>query len=309
MKAMKPVYAASLGTLAAAFVVLVAPSVSYAAFGISPPFLNADHLVPGATYSQTIYLVQDQPVDDLPIVANLELPDAVKNWISIDRGMSFIIPKGTRQFPVVVTVKTPQGTALAKYSGNLTFSTQPNTGGQVAISLGANLAINLTVGNDIFEKYSVPLITISDIEEGWSPRVFVKFQNDGNIPESFDAATFDLYDHFDAVRLAYVSKQDGFTETPPFVTNEYFVEFPIDFHLGVGDYWGVVNFYKHQQFVASQKTVFHVLPTGTLSGTMGIITKFFKDNSLALGGAASILIAGIYFGIRRARLKKRAKIA
>ena len=40
-----------------------------AAFGISPPFINADHLVKGSKYVQTIYLVQDNPAEDLGIVA------------------------------------------------------------------------------------------------------------------------------------------------------------------------------------------------------------------------------------------------
>ena len=251
-----------------------APATTQAAFGISPPFLNADHLTPGVTYQQTVYLVQDQPDVDLPIHAALTVPDAIKPWFSIDQGFDFTIPSGTRQFPVVVSIKVPQDASLGKYSGTLVFTTQPSTGGQVAISLGANVDINLTVGNDIFENYKVTLVTLPDIEEGWNPRAAVRFENDGNVPESFDAATFDLYDHFDAVRLAYITKQSGFPEIPAFATKEFTIEFPTDFHLGVGDYWGSVNFYKDNQVVASQKTIFHVLPAGSLApfGSFGALT-------------------------------------
>ncbi len=300
---------ASVTMFFAAALILLAPRVTHAAFGISPPFLNADHLVPGATFSQTIYLVQDQPNDDLGVNADLEVPDAVKSWISLDQGFHFVIPKGTRQFPVIVTVHVPSGASTSKYSGNLTFTTVPAQAGQVTIALGANLTINLTVGNNIFEQFSAPLVQLQDIEEGWNPSVLVKFQNDGNVPESFDSATFDLYDRFDAVRLAYVTKSDGFPETAAFTTKEYVVQFPVDFHLGVGDYWGVVNFYQNQKLIASQKNVFHVLKAGTLSGPLGIAMRFVQDNLILVIVAIILLVAIIAIAFMKARRRRHARNA
>lgn len=234
-------------------------SLTHAAFGISPPFLNADHLVAGAKYQQTVYLVQDQPDQNLNIQANLVMSDPARSWVSLDKGFNFVIPQGTRQFPVTITVSVPQGVTLGAYSGNLTFTTQPASTGQVTIAMGAQVAINLTVGTGTFEKYDVPLIQFPDILEGQNPEVQVKFENDGNIPEAFDGATYELYDQYDSVRLAYVQKASGFPVTEPFTISDYRVTFPVDFYLGIGKYWGVVNFYKNGQVVASQKTVFNVL--------------------------------------------------
>ena len=278
--------------------------LSYAgSFGSSPPFLNADHLVPGANYTQTIYLVQDQPNSDLSIHAQLTVPDSVRSWIAIDKGFDFTIPQGTRQFPVVVTVAVPQGAGLGRYSGTLVFTTAPDKSGQVTIALGTSIAVNLTVGNDVFEKYSVPLVSFATIEEGWNPRAIVKFENDGNIPESFDSATFDLYDQYDAVRLAYITKQSGFPETPPFTTQQYTIEFPTDFHLGIGQYWGLVTFYKGQQVVASQKTIFNVVAAGSLIGPLGSALYSAQRSAWLMPAAIIILIliliAGIWFYRRR----------
>jgi hypothetical protein len=242
-----------------AIFILFPVSPTYAAFGISPPFLNADHLVPGAKYEQTVYLVQDQPNQDLNIVANLTMNEPARSWVSIDKGFNFTIPQGTRQFPVTITISVPQGVTLGAYNGNLTFTTQPSSAGQVTIALGAQVAINLTIGTGTFEKYSVPLIQFPDIQEGQSPAVHVKFENDGNVPEGFDGATYELYDQYDSVRLAYVQKSTGFPTTAPFTIADYNISFPLDFYLGIGQYWGVVNFYKNGQVVASQKTVFNVL--------------------------------------------------
>jgi hypothetical protein len=272
-----------------------------AAFGISPPFLNADHLVPGVTYVQTVYLVQDQPDVDLPIKTTLSVPAAIVPWISIDKGFNFIIPAGTRQFPVQITIQVPSDTGLGKYNGNITFTSQPAQSGQVSIALGANVSVNLTVGTGIFEQFSVSQITFPDIEEGWNPEVYVKFENDGNVPEAFDSATFQIYDQFDNVQLAYMQKQDGFPETKAFSTNGYTIEFPTDLHLGIGEYWGNVVFYQNGKVIATQKTIFHVLPPGSIAGVWGRIAHFFSANESIVYLALIVILVGIVviFFVRR----------
>lgn len=291
-------FAAGIGAIS----FLGAVGTAHAAFGSSPPFINPNHLVPGSTYSQTIYLVQDNPSQNLNIGVTLNVPDAIKSWITIDQGLNFVIPEGTHQFPVLVTIAVPQSAGLGKYSGNIVFTTAPSQTGQVTIALGVSVALNLTVGTGIYEQFSVPLITFPDIEEGWNPQVEVKFENDGNIPEAFDSATFQLYDQYDSVLLAYITKQDGFPSTGPFSTNEYTIEFPTDFHLGVGDYWGDVVFYQNSKVIASQKAIFHVLPAGSLLGPWGEAFYFLKNNEWAayVGGfMLLIIIVLIIWGYRR----------
>jgi hypothetical protein len=273
---------------------------SFAAFGISPPFVNADHLVPGVTYQQTIYLVQDQPTADLEIKAAVTAPDHVKPWITLNTGTDFVIPQGTRQFPVQITITVPKGEPLAKYTGDVSFESVPGKAGQVTIALGVDVTLNLTIGNDVYEKYSIPLVTFPDIEEGWNPKVAVRFENDGNVSESFDSATFDLYDQYDVVRLAFAEKQSGFPITPAFTTSNYVVDFPMSFHLGVGDYWGIATFYKNNVVVASQKTVLHVLPAGSLSPGGLLLTSLETYWYYYLVGIiALLLIGGWVFRSRR----------
>lgn len=295
--------------LAAALFFLIGASTTHAgSFGSSPPYFTADHLVPGATFSQTIYLVQDDPSVDLPIQAQLTVPDAVKGWFSIDKGFSFTIPAGVRQFPVVVTVVVPKDAGLAKYDGTLVFTTSPSQTGQVSIALGTSIAVHLTIGNDIYEKYSVPSIQFATIEEGWNPRAIVKFENDGNIPEGFDSATFDIYDQYDAVRLAYITKESGFPQIPAFTTENDTIEFPTDFHLGVGQYWGIVTFYKNQQAVASLKTVFNVVPAGSILGPFGSFIYSIERNPtlLALVVVVILFVVFIIWNFTRRRRHRHA---
>ncbi len=304
---MKRLFFAGAGPMVFLLMFLSSHSSVHAAFGISPPFLNADHLVPGSQYTETVYLVQDQPKDDIRIKAELTVPEAVRSWIKIDKGFDFVIPKGTRQFPVTLTVAVPNGAVLAQYKGNLSFTTMPNEAGQVTIALGVQVAINLSVGTGIYRKLSVPLIRFLDIEEGWNPKVYVKFDNEGNIAESFDGATYELQDQFGAVRLAYAQRNNDLPAMPPFTIGDYVVEFPIDFHLGIGQYWGNVTFYKDGNAVANQRTVFNVLKRGAIASPMKQFLGVVQEQGPYYGGGF-VALGGVFAFFRKRRANRRKSI-
>ena len=259
-------------------ILLLAPNTSLAAFGASPPFLNASHLVKGASYEQTIYLVRDNTDTALPILAELDLPENIRSWVSMEQGTSFVIPEGTRQFPVKILINVPQSAELGVYSGSITFGSQPEQTGQVTVSLGIEIPINLTVGTNIYREIKTRLVKLLDIEEGWNPRVYIKLQNAGNIPEKFDSATYELFDAFKDKRFAISQKREGFPEIKPFTTEEFTVEFPVDFHLGVGQYWGSVTFYQGDKAVGGQTTIFSVLKKGSLSNPADQALAFMRLN-------------------------------
>ena len=75
---------------------------------------------------------------------------------------------------------------------------------------------------------------------------------------------------------------------------EYTLIFPIDFHLGIGHYWGVVNFYKNDQVVASQKTGIQCLKPGLLRRRSRVPRRQFAQYSLVL----IVIAACISFIIR-----------
>ena len=285
--------------LALSAAVIVVPEITSAAFGVSPPYINADNLVKGSRYAQIVTLVQDQPNIDLPIKAVLKISDTARPWISIDKGFDFVIPKGMQKFPVEIIAQIPQDAGLGDYSGSISFTSAPASAGQVTIALGAQVAINLRVGTGIHHDFSIPLIRFSNIEEGWNPRVQTRIVNNGNVPESLDGATLEVFDRFNTVRLAHIQVND-FKEVPPFTTKELTVEFPLDFYLGVGDYWGTASFYKGEKLLASEHTVFQVFETGTLSGFWGKFKKSLREHwGYYLAGVLAVFIAALWFWRRR----------
>lgn len=263
---------------------------AFGAFGISPPNFNAVHVVPGATYSQAVYLVQDQASEDLPIHAIFDVPDSIKPWLSLDRGPDFTIPKGVHQFPIVITVKIPSDTGLGVYGGTLSFASKPSQTGQVTIALGVQVGLNIVVGNDVYRKFSIPVIKMLDIEEGWNPKVYAKFNNEGNVPETVTGATYELRDQYNAVRLGFVQKGGGFPTVAPFTQIENTFEFPIDFHLSVGQYWGTVTFYEGDTPIATQHMAFDVLQTGSLASPLWTFVNTYK---LPLVALAIVLVGGV----------------
>ena len=292
-----------LFSLAAIFL-LVPSGVAEAAFGISPPFVNPDNLMPGSVYSQTVFLVQDQPNEDLKIQAELEINERARKWITINDGKEIIILKGTRQFGVPIVIRVPKDAGLGAYSGNLRFVAVPAQTGQVTIALGVQVAINLSVGNNIYRKFEVPLIRFLDIEEGWGPKVYLKADNQGNVPEIFNRATYELFDKYGATRLAYLQKEGDFEEVPPFTVAEQIIDFPLDLHLGLGQYWGSVSFVQEGKVIATQRTIFNVLKKGSLSRPGAALIKSIKDNwPYYLSGA----ILAVFGWIFRRRLPKKFK--
>ena len=301
--------ALSLGfviTSAVAGIFLINISVAKAtdAYGISPPFLHATHLVEGVEFRDTIYIVRDNDTYDVWITTDLsDFPESIRGWIEIGPGSTFMIPKGVRQFPVEIIIRVPKDAGPRDYTQKITFTTgalgggdnKSSSTGQVAITYGLNLIVNLTVGNEVYRDFKAS-IDILDIEEGWDPRVNVRFKNKGNVPETFNRATFEVFDQYKAIRLAFIPKSEDFPETPPFTEKDYVVEFPIDISLGLGEYWGNVVFSQGERVVAQQETVFKVLEKGSLS-------KPFPNWVYAIAGGV-ILFAIIIFAFFRRKIRK-----
>ena len=232
---------------------------SAGAFGVSPPFVTSDRLTRGSSFDTTIFLVQGKPDVDLEIQAIFDVPENIRDWFSVDKGEKFTIPAGIQQFPIVVTTKVPKDAEYNIYQGYLRINTVPvrKEGEQVNISVGARVEINLTVGDNVIKDFTVKGLNILDIREGEYPQVIVTLQNLGNVPVAPERATFELYDKYGEVRLAY-GQTDVLPEVAAFKTEEFIIEFPIDIKLGIGEYWGLARIYSNGAVTKELKTVFNV---------------------------------------------------
>jgi hypothetical protein len=233
-----------------------------AGFGVSPGIIEEDRLVPGSTIERTIYLVQGNQDSDMDIKVSVESPD-ITEWITFPKGTEFTIPSRQQQFPLDVIIKVPEKAKLGLYNAFIRINTVPKRveDSQVTIALGGKVTVKLEVGDDIVSDFRIESINILDISEGKSPKINVRVVNIGNVPVAPENASFELFNKYGEIRLAYGENND-FERVPAFQSEETVLEFPLDVKLGVGEYWGHVKIYSNGKVVKELRTVFNVLPRG-----------------------------------------------
>ena len=125
--------------LAIVFVIFGAENVFALAFGVSPPSISKT-FEDGNAYAPTIYLIRDDASTDLNISTRFDVPEQIRSWFSVDRGINFVMPKGSRQFPIQITANVPFKTPPGKYSGALKI---------FALSASSSEILSLSVPMDL----------------------------------------------------------------------------------------------------------------------------------------------------------------
>lgn len=268
------------------------PYVSYAGFGVSPPLIREDKLVKGIRLDRIVYLVQGAPDREMQVELFVDSP--VKEWISFPQGNPVTIPQGVQQFPLAVQIAVPEDADLGVYKGVIRVTTVPekaDQAGEVAIAIGGVIDLDLTVGNDVIVDLDVRTIKILNIKEGDDARADVTVVNNGNVGAAPDAATFELFNKFGELRLAY-AETESFSAVPAFSERVEHLSFPIDIHLAPGEYWGHVKVYKDNQLLNELKTVFNV--------TEKTMAEEYLPYAPYAGGGALLLVAA-FLVLRRRR--------
>lgn len=291
-----------VGLLALTVIALTSftPVPARAGFGVSPPLIEEGRLVRGISMERIVYLVQGAPETDVPI--ELQVDSEIKDWISFPQGMPITIPKGVQQFPLVVRIDVPEDAEFGKYSGEIRITAVPqraDEGGEVAIALGGLVTLDLTVGDGIVSEFNLKQVDILDIKEGEDPRAKVMIANTGNVAAGPDTMSFELFNKFGEIRLAY-AESTNFKKVPAFTEGDIEASFPMDVYIAPGEYWGHVKVYEGQKMVGELRTVFNVTKKTLLEialpyalGALGVI----------------VLVALVLFGRRILKKKQRPPLS
>jgi len=242
--------------------VLFNANIVFAGFGVSPPKVLNYHLLPGSRFEQTIYLVQSKPEKDLLTKIEIDAPE-IKDWISIDKGLEFIIPKGIQQFPIKVIVEVPTSAKFQHYGGRMWIKTTPQTKeGMVTIALGAIVDFDLTVSSEEVFGFVLRGVDISDTEQGRSIKIGVTLENVGNVKNRPTKIHLDVYDEFHK-DLLYSGEATNLSYVGPFQTKTVIAKFSAK--LNLGQYWADISVFKDNDTIAEDKRVFNVIErTGVL---------------------------------------------
>ena len=284
-----------------------------AGFGISPPYVKSNQIVPGSHYEQKIYLLRSSSEEDLMAEVTVNAPE-IKDWISIDKGLKFKLPKGESQVPMIVSVDAPKGADLGNYKGYINIRIMPvdtKQGGGVAIALGARIDVDLTLTNVTYADFIVRLVSISDLEMLGKPwnwkywaglynRLFYKIQvtmnveNIGNVETTPSKVHFDVYDITEKEKLESTDVT-SLNKVKAFSTDQVIAKFPTK--LGKGQYWGRIRVYKDNDIVNSYKIAFTIAEPGGL-GAKAQSLGYAPWLVMAGMGLVVLIILGILIKIR-----------
>lgn len=262
--------------IAASIILASFPGMALAGFGISPPYVKSDSLLPGSKYEQKITLLRSSAEEDLQANITIDAPE-IQDWLSIDKGLSFDLPKDELQVPMTVTVTPPSNAELGNYTGHINIRVAPKTSSMtngVAIALGARVDIELALTNKETPDFKVRAVNIPSIEMLGSPwdwpilrwffyrlKVAIKFENTGNVKTAPTKVALDVYDLTEKNLLESLTDK-SLEKVDPFTTKDIYADFPIT--LDKGQYWGKVKIYKGNEVVNSYKIAFTVAARGTL---------------------------------------------
>jgi len=292
--------------------------VVFAGFGITPPYVKNDRLTRESSYKQKITLVRSDPTEDLKTEITINVP-GIEHWFSIDKGTEFILPKGKKQTPIVITVNVPGDAKYGDYQGNIRIRTSPaNTleGGGVSIALGAQIDVDINVVDKVFD-FIVRRVKISDMEEGYrrwglffpgKVKFFMTIENTGNVSFGPTNVRFEIYDSQVENLLETTKNRNKIQKIPPFAIQEVVAELPI--RLSAGRYTAKYTIFKKDEIAQQGEINVSISSLGAVLGYdgYGFLALSLKDKakvSGVFGGIAFVFLSLFVFAIRRRR-KKRA---
>ncbi len=292
---------------------LVGAHTAFAGFGITPPYLRSNALTQGSHFTQEIIIVRGDPVEDLKTEITLNVP-GINQWITVDKGLDFILPKGQQQFPITLSVDVPKDALFGAYTGSIRIRTSSleTAKSGVSIALGAQVDVDLKVVDEIYD-FDVRRVELSEAEEGrkrwWLDfpgkiKFWMHIENTGNVPSAPSRVHFDVYSKVGAKLLESSDSTNDIEKTDPFATKKVLAELPT--HLPPGGYLIKFFIYKSDQISKQGELTLSILPRGTIPGYegYGFGGLSFGDKLSVIGPLVAPVIFGGGYGFSRRRRRQ-----
>lgn len=212
--------------------------LSYAGFGVTPPYVRNTSLTRNSVYEQQILLVRGDPTVPLKAEVMIDAPE-VEDWLQIQEGMEFELPAGEQKVPMTVRVQVPDDAEFKRYTGAIRVKTGPVddqfAAGAVNISLGAQIDIEFNVIDKEIKDFRVRKIGISNVDEGhkllwlyFPGKIQFKMllENTGNVDVSPSEVNFRIFDPTGTVLLEDTKNLGKIDLVAPFETKDVVANIP-----------------------------------------------------------------------------------
>lgn len=224
----------------------------YASFGVSPADFTFERLLPGMEYEKEYLLSRTDLDEDLNVVIEVDVPGA-NEWINIDPGFSFTIPKGQQTKNLNILVKVPEDAALKEYKGYVTLKVSPNgkTAG-VSVVGGVAISVNLTTTNNEVRNLLVRNLEIQNVLVGEPITLVLTIENLGNKWVAPDKVKIVVDDSLNNKVLE--SEKVGLAKVVPGKVEELPISFDND--LSKGEYFANIQVLFDGKKIKEDKLIF-----------------------------------------------------
>lgn len=289
----------------------VGVNLSYAGFGITPPYVRNTSLTRNSIYEQKIIMVRSDPTTPLDAEIDIDAPE-IKDWISIVEGTPVLMPAGETKVPITVRVQVPDDANFERYTGKIRISTVPPAGsetlGAVNISLGAQVDVDLTIIDKEILDFRVRKIEINDFNAGhkvgWlyfpaKIQFGMRIENTGNVDVAPSDVVFEIYDSTGTQLLEKTKHRNRIEKVPPFATENVVAELPA--RVPAGSYLARYSIFNGEEVKQEGELTLNILPYGTLQtagyGFSGLSVP--HKISVLLPIFAVIIVIGLFLYRRR----------
>ena len=240
-----------------------------------------------------------------------EIEGEIKDWIKIDKGLEFVMPKGEQQFPIRVSIDVPQDAEYRGYQGGVRLKSESKAEATegIGVVLSALIQIDLTVSEEEFLDYEILQIAIPKQEEGKPLKVVLKIWNRGNVEAKPTKLTADFWDKYkweqlESKEITDFSKIEAIAS---FSEGEIKLELPIKFEPE--QYWANIKVYQDEELLKSENIFFEIVEAGSLEkeilpGALATETKEGKKGFpyLYTGIGVIVLIGLILLYLKKTKL-------
>ena len=250
---------------------------SEAAFGTSPPWVRNDHMLPGTTFEQIVNLSRNDPDQDMKVNVRITGDKEIAKWLKIENQNRLIMKKGENILPMKAIVEVPKRAALRDYKGGIFVTLEPilggaQEGGTVAITLGANISVEISVIGTISINYRVQSISLISTEVGQPFVLNAEIENMGNTEITNLNGQIDIYDEKETQVLKSLPFGPLSQPVSPDEKGKVQIAFD-DFKLDAGNYWVLVKVYKGKEVIYEnrlyQQVTAKVVPVVTPEDVLG----------------------------------------
>jgi len=254
-------------------------STANAAFGISPPWVENDHMLPGTTYEQIINMSRNKTDKEMKVTVMIKGDEDLVEWIQIQDEENLIMEKGQNVLPMKVIIDVPERATLKNYLGNIYVSLVPLVadtameGGQISVNLGVNISVDITVTGEEVIDYQIESVSINQLQEGDPFSINVEVENLGNTEISDIKGQVDIYENTGRTEilksLDFLPLSESVSSDETKISEMVFEDIVLD----PGKYWIVPKTFKDGEIVYKNGLVLEIEGTTTQKPALPSTTK------------------------------------